>query len=97
MGELVHGKAKPGQFKYFLTVSKNNGAAAFARQCNRQFIGAKVEPEEKVGSVVMIGEMKAGRKERLAMPYTLTYKGCSVQVMEDKHLPDNVTEFQPLS
>ncbi len=91
-----HGKAKPGQFKYLLTISGNNGADAFARHCNRRFMGAKVEPN-KSGCINMTGEMKAGRKERLAMPYTLKYKGCSVRVMEDKHLPEDVTEFQPLS
>ncbi len=88
-----NGKPVLGEFKYELTISKDNGAAAFVRRCNSLFSGANVKVSANGGSVKMTGEMQSGRKERLAMPYTLTYKRCTVQVMEDKDLPENVSKW----
>ena len=87
------GEPVSGEFQHKLTITKDNGADAFARRCNSLFSGANVKVLASGGGVKMTGEMKSGRKERLAMPYTLTYKRCTVQVMEDKDLPENVSKW----
>ncbi len=97
VGQLLqfssNGVPVQGQFKHMLTISKDNGANAFALHCNNLFSGANVKVSASGGGVQMTGEMKSGRKERLAMPYTLTYKRCAVQVMEDKDIPKNVSKW----
>ncbi len=60
-----------GEFQHQLILSKNSGAEAFAHHCNSLFSGAKVKVSAKGGCVKMTGEMESGRKERLALPYTL--------------------------
>ncbi len=90
VGQLVQfwsgGEPVLGELQHKLTISKDNGAEAFV-------IGAELRVLASGGGVQMTGEMKSGRKERLAMPYTLTYKRCTVQVMEDKDIPENVSKW----